>query len=383
MKNFIAPALVAIAIVAVVALGSATFVGVQYLAGRPISDIFSMTSTKSNLASVVTITTSPGTSLTSTNSAYVQGKIAAHRMLFDQFGDWVQPESPQAMFNGSTLKLVPTCGAGQYLDVYGGGTCLAAPATPVPQIDSLSLSTTVVSASSDPYCPPLNTTGNVVSTSATGQRTVAHGVATLAYNSACIIGEASRVANYVNPWQSLANLAGFQSLTPSPSAGFLSLFNISLKASNLCMYPVPLQNAKNLQSFLSYKGISNDFMNNSRLFVAGSYATDLSLSSLESYFTIQLGDHMEYYWNGSLTTQGKLDQGNYNSAINYAQIPNFAPSPANDWTNPGFKALFQNYQLPSSYLMKCLDNNFVSNYPQWSSHFVSAMSKLRTQGLVQ
>jgi hypothetical protein len=134
---------------------------------------------------------------------------------------------------------------------------------------------------------------------------------------------------------------------------------------------------------MAYEGASSDFMNNSRLLVAGSSASDLSLSYLEGIFTISLGEHTEYYWNGSLTSQGKLDQGNYNSAINYAQQPNFAPPPANDWSNPGFKALFQNYQLPSNYLMKCLDKNYVSNYPQWSSHFVSAMSKLRTQGLVQ
>ena len=63
--------------------------------------------------------------------------------------------------------------------------------------------------------------------------------------------------------------------------------------------------------------------------------------------------------------------------------PNFAPAPANDWSNPGFKALFHNYQLSPNYLMKCLDKGYVSNYPQWQSHFYSAMNGLRAAGLVQ
>jgi hypothetical protein len=331
---------------------------------------------------------SPTTTLPPGTNSVFQKYVDMHALLFSTTGVWLRPRSPQTMFNGTSISLVPRCASNQYYNLYGTkgdptlNTCVTAPTPTVSQIDNnLALTSATTSVSSDPYCPPIQGTDtcptNIPNCKGTHPGTV------LKINASCIVGEASRVTSYVNPWLTLDHLAGLMSI-PTLSNPFKGL-----KPSNLCKTAVSLQMAKSLSQFSASKSSSSDYSgnnysSNNNLLVAENTPnpwapiSQLSLLTLESETMIWMEDHLDYYWNGQLTSTGVMDFSHLSNAIRYYVNP-----PANDWTNPGFKAIFHNYQLPSTYLYRCLDSNYVSNFPQWSSHFTSAMSALRAQGLVQ
>lgn len=333
--------------------------------------------------------------------AYEANLVANNLSKLDSYGDRVAPHSPQVKFGNNGIKLVPRCAPNQYYNSYsayslyssssmGVGddmnrtqeTCITSPTPTTAQVDDkLNLTSAIAGVSSDPYCPPItrNNSGTVDAN---------HPATSQVYNISCINGEASRIANYVNPWQSLDNLFGqFRGYVYTSNYVSIVPFNsistgnsAKIYSSNLCKDPVSLKTAYDLNQSGADQGKPVDYMSNSLLLVGSVAATPLHLSQIEWDLTIYIGKHPNYFWDGSMTTDGEISHGiiRYDPAI---RLPEKLP-PANDWTNPGFKALFHNYQLSPDYLMKCLDNNYVSNFPEWSSHFTSAMSSARAKGLV-
>jgi hypothetical protein len=312
-----------------------------------------------------------------------------------------------------TLKEVPLCGPNQYFDIYGVASgmatitpsgimknnttgninttarCVNVPATTTKQIDDYtSITWATTTPSSDPYCPPK-----------TNVPLLGHpGVTRTEYDQNCIVGEASRITNYVTPWRSLTGnlgeLMSFMSFgtTVTYRAGSnipivtsrASLANkLGIKrvgpsgnASNYCLDSITLEAARTLQL-----STTTDLMSNSRLFV---FSGSFGLTTAEDLLEIWIKDHPYWFWDGSLIDKST----GHNSAIRTLILPEKL-YPKGDWTNPGFKSLFHNYQLSADgtnkgvNVYRCLDTNFVSNFPEWQSHLWSAMAYLRLKHLVK
>ena len=93
-----------------------------------------------------------------------------------------------------------------------------------------------------------------------------------------------------------------------------------------------------------------------------------------------------YNWDGTIYNKRTQDITKTNSGV--SQVDNDETNPnqnaALDYmSNPEFQTLFQSFQFDPWWLQKCLDAGYVSNFPQYASHFASAMKSLRKIGLVQ
>ena len=213
MKQFTLPA---VALLAVIALGSAAFVATRYMSSNnlvaavasyiwgSLPDGFEAADAKNGMRGVVTV------------------KVVNHKLMaccgysqyinpsnkYDVVAFPLSPTLQTKFATGSNgdpmLKEVPLCGPNQYFDIYGvasGATstrgsinttarCVTISTTTSKQVDDIAMSWATTTVSSDPYCPPKTTTliGH------TGPSATALGA-----DSNCIVGEASRIPNYVTP----------------------------------------------------------------------------------------------------------------------------------------------------------------------------------------
>jgi len=323
---------------------------------------------------------------------------------------------------GVGSHLVIRCAQDQYWDTYGAnGGCYNNPATST-TLSQVILKPVLAGVSGakymqDPYCNvdvyengrvPTSRTRIDPSTGTTIPVWALLGSTT----SACIAGEAGRNANYVSPYTTTGNMFGYKEITSIKSSfkfrpGTGENSNFVANASNYCRNSVSLEQAKALSTSMGTIGHENDYMSNSRLLIMPTTAGTHGLGDVESIGmgygrseeTPSTGLLKEwkswskkidygYTWDGKLasiithTLSVNASRTAPVEGSSYETVPH-AVNLESDWTNPEFNALFQNYQMPSIMLAKCLDANYVSNFTPWAGHFTSAMKQLRAKGLVQ
>ncbi|MEI7463080.1 MAG: hypothetical protein WCK03_01635 [Candidatus Taylorbacteria bacterium] len=265
-------------------------------------------------------------------------------------------------------SLTPRCASNQYWDSYGsGGSGCYNQQFTSPSFNSLIPNTTVTQIVSDPYCPSV--------------RVNQYGVFSDRKNYACVMGEASRVSSYTNPFMTIANIFG---VVYSPDISYLgykgNAADKPVRSSNLCLSAVSLEKAKQMDTASSTPG---NYFRTSRLLVLGS----LGLDRLEQSLLYMENQHKGYWWNGKLAyaTTGMTPNdgsvsGNLPTATDY-------PYSTSDWNDPRFQSLVQNIQfdrnfgIQNSMVSICLDANYKSNFPLWASHFSSLMLSNKAKGL--
>ena len=249
-------------------------------------------------------------------------------------------------------KLVPRCGTNQYWDEYGSGGagCYNMQVTS-PAFNTLIPSTTLPPQMiNDPYCPSV--------------RVNYHGVFSDRNNYACAMGEASKTANYVNPFMSIINITG---VATSPII-FTGSTPVTIKPTNLCQTAITLAEAKQLDAT---GATSTKYFTTSRLVVL----RPITMDELEYSLRYTDTNHQIYYWDGS---KGSKIEGSPADSI-------YIPYNVSDWNNPEFQALVKGIQFewrPSyTNVAICKDANYKSNFPLWASHFNAAMAHAKAQGL--
>jgi hypothetical protein len=166
--------------------------------------------------------------------------------------------------------------------------------------------------------------------------------------------------------------------TKSKTAFIGNVNTLTSFVSNFCQSPITIANAISLQSLLTDMGMQSNFVTTSRLLVlSGNNGLKLNLDYFETSLIRTKAANSGYWWDGSLAYG---PTGTNNGQI--APTGTTYPYKQSDWTNPKFQATLRYLQLAPTTLDLCLDNNYVSNFPQWASNYESAMKKYRSQGIL-
>ncbi|MEI7462850.1 MAG: hypothetical protein WCK03_00460 [Candidatus Taylorbacteria bacterium] len=215
---------------------------------------------------------------------------------------------------------------------------------PVIASSSIFFSTIVPNIIKDLYCPNYK---NVIKRE-TGSNTQE--------DSDCVIGEANRIPNYKNPWITADNLTGIHQVLPHSS-------NTMYPSTNYCKNIVSFDRAKQLDVEAKNINITSAYFSLSRLVINEAIPLTDILANHDSAIYYE-SNHKTYFWNGNIWAEQYIDGNGLMPAKIYK--PNLS-----DWYDPKFQQLFQFYQVRSSSLAICLDNDYKSNIlgTEWAGHY--------------
>jgi hypothetical protein len=258
--------------------------------------------------------------------------------------------------------LTPRCAANQYYDYAGsGGSGCYAQQMVSPALNSIVKSTTVSEIVQDPYC--------------SNARVGIYGYIYEKEYSTCVMGEASRVSSYVNPYMSIVNIFGVVVGQSTPADRTAK----TIPSTNLCKTAVSLKEAKQMDAASSASSTQSKYFTLSRLLASGR----LTLDMIEQRNIYMVTGHNGYYWNGKNAYQATGVFPNDGSLQAGIVKTTDHPYDISDWSNPKFQSFIQNMQFDALGVTVniCLDDNYKSNFPMWSSHLSALMAHSKAAGL--